>query len=922
MTMRRNVLFRLSVFFLSITVFGGIATALGAITASLETQVFVETDAIGGIAETASQIGSVCSLADMPGSKDVNNSIIAARLNNKYIIPLLKSLTKLETQWLGEQGFYIKSLEDGRILITANTQVGLLYGLMELRDRIKDDGREVSKKQKFDVRDRPVFDTRKGDLKKRANFVNFWSPEQQNPDGRDSSLFLYESSPEIFPDEKTRSEHIRKVMVRRERLKNKIAEAKTYGAKVYLFMYQPTLPWWGRDSFIAARPEVKPYRKTEWWHPFICPSQQASKDALYNKIKNLFADVNDIGGILLNIGEHTQSIFSCGCEKCEAQSYEDRLYEYLMLIRKAMHESTPDAVIYLRPWGIFKHGLEADTNKFFALAEKLPKDIRFWSKVTVPPGSDYLWNDHFNPFVNMPRMETFGWDTHHPELNQPCRTQLCYTAPKLKARLEKLAAMGMKGQPTIRVMKAEDDVLYEPSRLASHKISWDPYNFDSYEFLLKWAQKRFGNEAAPYVADALKDTYKLTDAFIILSKNTNWFHMFNFVKDKRTHCYTATNTTAQTNDVLSVNEKTLEQVLSKFKLTEAIKIADNAEAKLTKAMAVCPKNKTLERFWMLGKATAGLTRFYHHYHFALIYNNMSETTERQLSEKYHKLAVEHIKLAVPQMEKYGRWIHKAHPQIGSDYFSRQPSELKTLKPRIYPIFGQVASTRQQCQNAYNRLVMEPFRAKRYPYLLWECENDEYTGYRRYAPFPDNLKWSNVYPRLLKRWKGEEYIVDVNDANGENKLAAVVSPWILPKMRVKFNGDLSDGAMLVLRFVPLGSNTRRLCRKSILKIELDGKNVSTLTDIATGDSMEDNEFVRYIKLPAIENRNSHELTFTSMSDCIGTEFFFARLYTPTEQKLYKLKPHTSLNPFKEKLIPPLWGTKILPHSRTEQRDGGY
>ena len=143
-----------------------------------ETQIFIEADALKGIEETAVGIGKVCKLANLSDVTDAEDVIIVAgRLSDKHIAPLVEaSGIKTDANWIGDQGFYIKRLKDGKILITANTHVGVLYGLMELRDRIADDGPDVLK-QKFDIKDRPVFEVRGGEVRLRANFTSFWATE-------------------------------------------------------------------------------------------------------------------------------------------------------------------------------------------------------------------------------------------------------------------------------------------------------------------------------------------------------------------------------------------------------------------------------------------------------------------------------------------------------------------------------------------------------------------------------------------------------------------------------------------------------------------------------------------------------------------------------------------------------------------------
>ncbi|MCD4831148.1 MAG: hypothetical protein K8R02_04985 [Anaerohalosphaeraceae bacterium] len=883
--------------------------------ARAEVRVFLEQDALRGAVETADKIGDVrlFEIAPVAGYGE-GQIIVAGRLSNEAIALLVQeSGLKFDTKWIGEQGFYVKSLENGIILITANTHTGILYGLMELRDRIHEDDQKVLE-QKFDVKDRPIFEVRKGEISRRANFTTYYAGHEG-----DHPLFLYEDSPEVFPSEKFREKYIRKVQANREVLKKRVADSAAYGAKTYLFIYAPSMPPDMHEPFISAHPEVKPVRQTKEWHPFMCPSQKASKDILYMKFRNLFRDIPNIGGVLLCFNEGWPSIFSCGCQKCQGQPFEERLVEYIMLVRKAVQESSPNTNIYLRPWQIINHGMGGDRNKFIALADKLPEDVRFWSKVTVPPGSDYLWRDYFSPYIKMPRMETFGWHIYHPNLNQPCIAQLCYTAPKLRDRAIKLAKLGLKGQPSCDGPVA-DEVLYEPSRLAALKIAWDPFRFDPNEFLLKWAAKKFGEEAAPYVAEALKDTHKITDAFIILPRNTNWFQMLNFVKGKKTHCYSRGMAAEQTEGVANVDEKTLAKVLSPFKIREAVKVAENAEKNLAKALAIRPDDIDLKRFWMMSKATAALAKFYRDYHFALVYNNMSRTTTGENSSEYHKSAAWYITAALPEMEAYVEWMSKVHPEFNRYFDKIETSWMGTTYPKFVPyIFGQVATVNQQCRNGYHRVVMEPLRAEKYPYLLCEVQNHQKKiGYKRYAPWPDEMKWKNIYPKLMSQWKGEEFVVDLDiSADTPRGLPAVISSSILPKLQVKFRGDLSKGGMLVMRYVPLGGKARsgakseEAMRKSILKIMLDGKAITTLVDLATDNTMEDNEYIRYVELgPSTfeteNNKGQHELTFISMPECTGTELYTMRVYTPTHQSLYLQNPDAA-SPYDGKVAtePRLW-----------------
>ena len=488
----------------------------------------------------------------------------------------------------------------------------------------------------------------------------FWAPEP--------SLFEYKDFPEVFPDAETRRTYLAAVARRRASLAKTLDKAEAYGASVYLFMYEPSLPAWTKRSpvladhpFLAAHPEVKPARRTRWYHPFMCPAKSISKQLLYSKVTNLFHDHPRIGGILLNIGEGHQSLFPCGFRDCAAQSYEDRLVEYCLLLSKAMRAGNPDAKVLLRPWGIFNRGLGSDLGKFRALAEKLPDSVCFWSKVTVPPGSDYLWRDELSPFLGMPRMLFFGWHTHHTNWSQPCAAQLCYTAPRLKDRAVKLAKAGLLGAPSCQGVDRKN-AFFEPSRLATTEIGWDPFRFDPAAFLRKWARKRFGEQAGEHVADALKDTWKITDAFIVHPRNTHWCHYLCFVRGRRTSLYQG-GSIRQPEHVTNVTEATLPQVLAQFELKEPIAIATAAEGHLRQAVALRPKDRYLLRTWQLSKSTLGLTKLFHEYHTAIVYNNLRLTTKGDKRAHYHRLAAQHIKAAMPQLAEYLKWMYELYPDL-------------------------------------------------------------------------------------------------------------------------------------------------------------------------------------------------------------------------------------------------------------------
>ncbi|MCD4831151.1 MAG: hypothetical protein K8R02_05000 [Anaerohalosphaeraceae bacterium] len=803
----------------------------------------------------------------------------------------------IDEAWLGSEGFIIGNHDDDKV-VTAVENAGVLYGLMELRDLITDEGYSVLNGD-IDIMDRPVFSKRLGELCRRANFELFWASEKST-----TPIFRYDDNPEIFDDVSSsyKADYLADVEANRDDLRDAIDKGADYGVKIYISTFQPSMPEFGIDAFIDENPECEPSRQTQEWHPAICPSRSASKDMLYDKIKELFEDVDDLGGMVLCMGEGWQSIYSCGCSSCGSESsvtlYRNRLVEYIGIIRDAMLDgsgksaSHPDAPkVYLRPWQIVEHGLGDNTANFISLPSYLPSDVHYYSKITSPPGSDYLWSDIWNPYLNMPRMLTFGWNICHPHTTEPCLAQLCYTAQKFKNRAVTLANLGsVIGGP--RVYGPSADILYEPGRLASQKIAWDPYSFDPIEYLENWATEKFGSSAGSNVADALEDTYKITDAFVTLyPENTHWFHMLNFDRDNDVHCWARANDMTQTSAVKNVSTSTLSSVLSDFNITEARTIADNAMAKLALAKTALPSNDDVGKLWRMAHATEALTDFYRKYHYALVYNNLYENTGTQ---SYRTTAKTWISSADSDMRLYVDDMYLLYPEIDEHFNNINDSFQKdqTSPKSMAYVFGQMSSLHQQCQNGYHRLVMKDLQTSQYPNKQWQVYNtDPEIGYDRYSPWSSDGDWENIYDDLMTEWQASSYTM--NASNGDD-LPAIISPWILPTLYINFTADLSDGGMLVIKFVPLGGKNRNkgsMMRRSIQKIYIDDTYVKTLTDIGTDDTREDGDYTRYIELPAKgTGSQSHQLKIRSKPDtnpeCLGTEYYWMKLYTASAGSLYQ------------------------------------
>ena len=883
---RNNVLSGISVFLLLLTL---------ASSAHAATLVFIEDDAPGGIKETANEIGKTQKMADLAGHKNsADTVIVAGQLGNKYIAPFVKaSGLNADAKWLGDQGFYIKSTGQ-KIIVTANTHTGVLYGLMKLAELIEEKGTKAL--PSLNIKDRPVFLFREGDIGKKANICIHWAAEQQYPADVTYGLFDYKGFPEVFPDKKTRLKYLAGVAKRRAKLKANIEKANAYGGKVYLFMYQPALPYWARRTFVKAHPQLKPKRQKKLWHPFMCPSKKISKKILRTKIENLFRDFPGLGGILLNLGETSQCIYSCGCKDCESQPYRDRCIEYVRLIADAVRKGDGNGKVLLRPWGILGRGLEGKLDNFRYVTRHVPDNVYFWSKLTVPPGQDYLWEDTFSPLFNLPRMQFFAWDACHPQGILPCGAMLCYTAPWLKTRAVKLADVGVKGVAPCAMWpyKRSRDVLHVASKLASVEIAWNPYRSDPAEFLKKWAVKRFGPKAGIHVAEAMKDTHKLVDAFRLYENIPHWFHIVNFERGRVTSAFNGSVVGAQTKEIYEVNKATLKAVLQRFEILQALKIASNAEEQMNEAIRYRPEDEDLRKLWKMAKATNGLTRFYRDYHFAVIYNNMREKAKGKKRERYYRLALKHLGDARQEADKYIKWMYEIYPEFGT-YFDKIENTwgLNRFYREISYWWAKIATIDNQLKKGHGRLVMEPLRRQKYPHALWDLQNRHpRVGYKRHLPFTPEMYWENIFPKLKKKWQGKQQVVDLDK---KESLPALISPHILPKLTIKFRGDLSEGAMLVIKFLPLGgkANVQRQggfgVRKSDIEIFFNGRKISRLVDIAANCNLTEREFIRFVELPPVSSQKDHELTLVAKDKCTGMEFDYITLYTGKHQNLYETKP---------------------------------
>jgi hypothetical protein len=532
-----------------------------------------------------------------------------------------------------------------------------------------------------------------------------------------------------------------------------------------------------------------------------------------------------------------------------------------------------------------------DSTAFKGLADKLPEDVMFIGRLTSPPTFDSSWQERYTPILGMKRFLTWKWHGYHPNSSIPWRTHLLYDGPKYKQRAMTLADLGQLGLANGGYQN--NDPCTELSMLAAKKIAWDPYRFDPTAYLSEWAEKKFGAKAGKHVTNALKDSWKVIDAFVFFERPTQTCHIMNFVPRQNSGFYRIGCVGKQPAAVANVTQKTLPDLLKRFDIKEAVDIAQSAEVELDKAHELRPNDKYLKKLWMLGKATPGLAKFWRGHHLSIIYNNMSAQSKGKEKKRYSELARSYSQESMEGAKKYLHWLYELYPLtkkafdmgngvVGWKGAFTPPSGPTICTPTFYA-HGRMASVFHQAQNGYNRLVMEDRRKKHHPYLLWQLNNTQpKIDFKNGAKLSVPLRWVNLLPALQKKWGRPKYDIDL-DQTSSSELPTLISPYIMPSLNIQFSGNLKDGGMLALKHRPLGG--WETPRDAEFDIAVDGKKIGVIHDLACRDAIRfpEVDFIRYLEIPPL-NGTRHKLTI-SASRGYGSELYFLRLYTPVKETRY-------------------------------------
>ncbi|MCD4824183.1 MAG: hypothetical protein K8S55_06210 [Phycisphaerae bacterium] len=758
--------------------------------ASAETSVYLDASALDGTRETAAEIGKVAKLADSSATQDAKGTIIVAgRLDNKHVAPLVKaSGMKVDTKWIGDQGFYIKTIpaDNGkapRILVTAGTKVGVLYGLIRIREEMKKRHEKNPLALKLDLRDRPAFKYRSAGPY--ANFKQYWG----SFGGED---FTMEDFPELFESKDAYNKWVKGSYERLEKLKKMVAEDHKRGTKRYLHIGAPIWPKHTKKRDDKCRigkglkklhPEIfaTPAKGKGKRSQYYCWSSKILRDIVLKNFDRIFAKVPDLDGLVIVIHNGGNGYLCCRCPKCSKTTPEEQLKELIASLTKVMRKYNPNAKIILRDWKLDQMGIK-NVDK---LADVLPDDVMYYTKLTVPPGNDYLWYDHFSPRINTPRLLVFGCNTFHANDHIP--GHMFYLGGWMKARALKLIAAGVYGCWSGNSQFGCEDL--NPTAVAA--TAWDPATFDPLEHLTRWAVDNFGKEAGGHMVKALYESYKITDYLVVDEHATNTSQVFHWDPDRPTQ-YTMG--VGQSKAVKDVNLETFDKLRPRYEGTDALKRAERLLKEITAAQAMLPKNEKLIRMLKWAKVTDLLVKATRNYHMALLNYNL-----------YKNILSSNPKEAQAALKRAESYIAPAR-LAKNEYVKIYITIPETYAPKWIQGKRYSAFVGGEVENGYDA-IMAAATGKKASYVA--------TG-------SSSLK-SKDWPKIAaakKVWRQGETLVIPDVLRAKSKKAA-------SSITIKLAADLSKGSLLRIESEIRGKSGWKRLRQSSADIYIDGKLIGQI-----------------------------------------------------------------------------------------------
>ncbi len=595
--------------------------------------VFLERNSLAETRKVAGKIGLVKHLPDK-AELTAKSGIFVAKLDHPVIRGMLKDqAVSVDPEWLGDQGFQIiTSAKPGRerMIITATTPVGVLYGLMRVREELKRKGLDNPFKLNLNMRDKPGMIYRA--TGPYANFLQYWGNFMAED-------FTMEDFPELFESQEEYKRWVAGSYARLEKLKKLVKKAHAKGARVFIHTRMPIYAYHTKyrsqklnikSQLRKLHPEVfavlSEQEKAEKRNAYFCWSSEFMKKIILRNYDRIFAKIPDLDGIIIVVHNGTNGYLNCHCENCSKFTNEERLRSLLDSLATTIRKYNPNAKLILRDWGL-KH-LELN---IIALSKTLPKDVGFFTKLTVPPGNDYLWSDNFAPSVKKKVPGLVVWGVNGFHTNDGMSGHMFYMGGKMRERGRKMMKAGVSG-----IWSSSSE--YGCGKLnpkAAAEAAWNPAAFDPLAFLKRWAEKAFGSKAGGHVIKALTDSHKITDFLVMDEMCVNTSQLFHW-NPERPGSYGQG--VVQSNEVRNVDPKMFPRLRQRYEGLDALRRSGRMEAEIGKAAKIRPKDKRLKKMLIWARATNALVKATSDYNMALLhfnlYKNLGKTSEEARESLY------------------------------------------------------------------------------------------------------------------------------------------------------------------------------------------------------------------------------------------------------------------------------------------------
>ncbi|MCD4831269.1 MAG: hypothetical protein K8R02_05590 [Anaerohalosphaeraceae bacterium] len=715
-----------------------------------------------GASDAAGVFSEVKQLGDGVMSEWSQDKVIfAGKLSHPQISALLQKFSvKVDADWFEEQGFQIATCKNNGqevIIVTAPTDIGVLYGLIRIKEELGKYEQSEPFALNLNLRDKPAFKYRSAGPY--TNFRQYW-------DSFACEDFPMEDFPELFDTPGDYESWVKGTYVRLEKLKKLVADSHRQGAKVYMHLGTPIWPHdlKRRDDKCRVRKQLKKLhpeifatpahgKKKSGKSQYFCWSSDILRQIVLKNFDSIFAKVPDLDGLIIVIHNGGNGYLCCHCDKCSETTPERQLEDLISSLTKVMRKYNPDAKIILRDWKLDQMGISSVDK----LAETLPDDVMYYTKLTVPPGNDYLWYDHFTATINTPRLIAYGINGYHTNDSTP--GHMFYQGGKMKARGIKMLRAGVLGTWSgSRAYGCED---LNPT--AAEEAAWDPQRFDPLDYLNRWANKNFGEEAGKHVTNALYESYKITDFLVVNEHATNTSQIFHWDPNRPTQYGLGVK---QVEAVKNVSIETFDKLCQRYQGIDALKRADRMAKEIAAAQAILPENEKLQRMLKWAKTTDWLVKASSNYNMALLNYNLYKnllSTQPAKALGYLKDARPYIEQARLGKNEYVK-SYRATPGTHTDTPVR-----KIVQGKRYAAF-----IGEQVETGYDA-VLTACTLKKPSYFAKGSSSLKSKGWPREGE--ENI-WQQGKPLVIP---------DRLKAGGDKKSAS--------RLEFTMDADLSNGALL-------------------------------------------------------------------------------------------------------------------------------